>query len=332
MKRSDDQFNVVHCFKTCVFVLSLFLLCFSASANEAGKVSVIIPVYNVEKYIKECLDSVINQTYKNLEIICVDDCGADRSIKIVNEYAKKDERIKIFHHDRNMGSAITRNTGVQNSTGEYIFFLDSDDYLSLDIIELMVKKQKETDADVVVSSFRNFVDEKITCENIPKVEAELRDRNRLKSLSQKRYQIDFDYFQDNLDSIFCAVWGKLYRKDFLIKNNIWHINKNIFAEDAGFWLKVLSNFPSIFCMNEIGVNYRMNLNSITMNLNSFKIRTDTKIMLEDFFQYLDQQFKKDKAEKLKELTMNSSSYKIFFISDTLLTILRWIIKIVRFFG
>ena len=284
MNQTDNRSTITHYLKICLFCLAVVVLfCFNASANNEGKVSVIIPVYNVEKYVGECLDSVINQTYKNLEIICVDDCGSDNSAKIVEEYAQKDGRVKVIHHDQNGGAGTARNTGLQNSSGEYIFFLDSDDYLSLDIIELLVKRQRKTNADVVVSSFRNFMNEKILNEKIPKVEAELKARNCVKSLQQKKLQINFDNFLDNLDSVFCAVWGKLYKKDFLIKNNIWHINQNIFAEDAGFWLKALSNFPLIFCMNNIGVNYRMNLNSITNNISHRKFRADTRIMLEDFF-------------------------------------------------
>ncbi len=302
-----------------IFLIICFLPLFYFCAdvlNKSGKVSIIIPVYNVEKYIGECLDSVINQTYKNLEIICVDDCGTDNSVKIVEEYSQKDKRIKIVHHNRNKGLAITRNTGVQNSNGEYIFFLDSDDYLNLDIIELLVERQKKTNADVVVSSFRNFAREKI-----PNINSILKNRNFFKFIPRERCQIDFDNFQNNLNSIFYVVWGKLFKKDFLIKNNIWHINQNICAEDNGFCLKVLSNFPLVSFLKNVGVNYRINPSSITLNLTFLKQRTDTETMLKDFFQYLDQQFEKDKAEKLKELTINSPIYNSFFKSAILHTLI-----------
>jgi len=332
MRRFANRFDIIHYFKNCLFILIISLFCFNVSANNEGKVSVIIPVYNVEKYIRECLDSVINQTYKNLEIICVDDCGTDNSVKIIEEYAQKDRRIKIFRHDKNMGAGRARNTGVQNSNGEYIFFLDSDDYLNLDIIELMVRNQNETGADVVVSSFRNFVSEKIPNKKIPKVKAKLKARDCIKSLRQKQCPINFDNFQDSLISVFCAVWGKLYKKNFLIENDIWHINQNIYAEDAGFWLKVLSNFPLVFYMNNIGVNYRMNLYSITMTLPASKCLADLQIMLKDFFQYLDQHFEKDKAEKLKELTTNSRLYKKILKPSISQSILFLIIDILEFFS
>ncbi len=305
------------------FFLIMALLFSNTYANDTGKVSVIIPVYNVEKYIRECLDSAINQTYKNLEVICIDDCGTDNSIKIVEEYAQKDKRIKVFRHDKNMGAGPARNTGIQNSNGEYIFFLDSDDYLNLDAVELMVKNQKETNADIVVSNTRVFTSDKdIAIGNHVKENEKL-----LKVFLQKCYQIGFDNFQHNADYVFGISCGKLYKKDFLIKNNIWHINKNIVHEDGGFGLKTLSNFPLVSFIKDTGINYRLNPYSTTHNSVILKCRTDAKIMLKDFFQYLDQQFEKDKAEKLKELTIESSRYKRFFKLSIPSLIVYWILKI-----
>ena len=102
------------------------------------KISVIIPVYNVEKYLRQCLDSVINQTYKDLEIICVEDCSTDNSPQILQEYAQKDERIKILYNEKNSKLGPTRNNGLKVATGEYIHFLDSDDWLEPDAYEILV--------------------------------------------------------------------------------------------------------------------------------------------------------------------------------------------------
>ncbi len=305
------------------FLLIMALLFFNTYANDSGKVSVIIPVYNVEKYIRECLDSAINQTYKNLEVICVNDCSTDNSVKIIEEYMQKDARVKIIHHDKNRGAGPARNTGIQNSNGEYIFFLDSDDYLNLDAIELMVKNQKETNADIIVSNTRVFTEDKdIAIENRVKENEKL-----LKISTQKCCQIGFDNFQYNADYVFGISWGKLYKKDFLIKNNIWHINKNIVHEDGGFGLKTLSNFPLVSFIKDTGINYRLNPYSTTHNSVILKHRTDAKIMLKDFFQYLDQQFEKNVAEKLKELTTESSRYKRFFKLTIPSLIVYWILKI-----
>ena len=95
------------------------------------KISVIVPVYNVEKYLKECLDSIINQTFKDIEIICVNNGSTDSSCEILNEYAKNDNRIKIINSE-NIGVGNARNLGLQAVTGEYISFVDSDDFLNTD--------------------------------------------------------------------------------------------------------------------------------------------------------------------------------------------------------
>lgn len=112
------------------------------------KVSVIIPVYNVEKYLKECVDSVINQSYENMEIILVDDGSTDSSGKICDEYKNIDKRISVIHR-KNGGLSAARNTGLDVSNGEYIYFLDSDDYLELSAISDLVSTIEEENADFV---------------------------------------------------------------------------------------------------------------------------------------------------------------------------------------
>ena len=106
--------------------------------GESKLVSVIIPVYNVERYLKKCIDSILNQTYKNLEIILVDDGSTDCSSKICDEYAKNDTRILVIHK-ANGGQSEARNIGISESKGEYIFFVDSDDYIEYNAIETMLE-------------------------------------------------------------------------------------------------------------------------------------------------------------------------------------------------
>lgn len=113
------------------------------------KISVVTTVYNVEKYIGQCLSSIVGQTYPNLEIIIVDDCGTDGSMTIVDVYAKQDKRIKVLHHEKNMGAGHARRTGIEACTGDYIITVDGDDWLGADFIEKLVENAKETDADIV---------------------------------------------------------------------------------------------------------------------------------------------------------------------------------------
>ena len=123
------------------------------------KVSVIIPVYNVEKYLERCLDSVINQTLKDIEIICINDCSPDNSLEILKKYAKKDSRIQIVDLKENKGAAIARNEGLKIAQGEYIGFVDPDDYVELDFYEKLYNRAVETSADIVKGDVKtHFLD------------------------------------------------------------------------------------------------------------------------------------------------------------------------------
>lgn len=111
------------------------------------KVSIITTAYNVEAYIEQCLTSLVNQTYKDIEIILVNDCSTDGTMDIVNRF--EDERIKVIDHPQNMGAGWARRTGIQHATGDYVITIDGDDWVSEDFIEKLVENAKETDADIV---------------------------------------------------------------------------------------------------------------------------------------------------------------------------------------
>ncbi len=111
------------------------------------KVSIIIPVFNTEKYLKKCLDSVLNQTLSSIEVICINDCSEDNSLEILKEYSNKDKRLKLIDFKVNQGVSIARNKGVSESSGDYIGFIDSDDFVELDFYEKLYKKAIETNAD-----------------------------------------------------------------------------------------------------------------------------------------------------------------------------------------
>ena len=115
---------------------------------QEHKVTVVIPVYNVEKYLNRCLKSIVSQTYKNLEILLVDDESPDRCPEMCENWAKSDERIRVIHK-KNAGLGMARNTGIENATGNFICFVDSDDYIELDTIEKAYRRAIECRADVV---------------------------------------------------------------------------------------------------------------------------------------------------------------------------------------
>lgn len=123
------------------------------------KISIVIPIYNVEKYLRDCLDSCVNQTMEDIEIICVDDCSPDNSIQILEEYSQKDSRIKIFRHEINKNLGSARNTGLQNATGEYVWFVDSDDYIDTKACQILYEAIKDFNVDILCFSALNFTEE-----------------------------------------------------------------------------------------------------------------------------------------------------------------------------
>ena len=127
-----------------------------------SKISVLIPVYNVEAYLEQCLESVVKQTEKNIEIICVDDASTDGSLEILERFRKKDQRVKLICHEENHGICKTRKDAVLASNGKYIMFLDSDDYIALNACEKLYKSMEDVNVDVIQFGTELLYDEKIS--------------------------------------------------------------------------------------------------------------------------------------------------------------------------
>ena len=168
-------------------------------------VSIIIPVYKVEKYLNRCVESVVNQTYSNLEIILVDDGSPDNCPQMCDEWAVKDERIKVIHKE-NAGLGIARNSGMEMATGDYLMFVDSDDFLSLHAVEVLYRRIKADDSDLAVGkhadAYENGRRDYTYCKQM---EDKCHTVNELLSLMGER---DFPV----------AAWGKLYNKEVLSPN------------------------------------------------------------------------------------------------------------------
>ena len=126
---------------------------------DSTMISVIVPVYNVEPYLRKCLDSIVNQTYRDFEILIIDDGSTDGSGRICDEYAEKDSRIKVFHTE-NRGLSCARNLGLAEAKGEWIGFVDSDDWIEPDMYEVLIRRAEETGADVVECSHYKELDGK----------------------------------------------------------------------------------------------------------------------------------------------------------------------------
>ena len=118
------------------------------------KLSVIVSVYNTEKYIEKCLDSLLNQTYKNIEIVVINDCSTDNSLRILKKYAKKYDNIKLLENKENKGLSYSRNIGLDNASGDYIGYIDSDDYIDSDYYEKMMKAIIKEKSDIVITDMK----------------------------------------------------------------------------------------------------------------------------------------------------------------------------------
>lgn len=173
------------------------------------KVSLIIPVYNSEKYLAKCLKSACNQTYRNMEIICVDDGSTDASGRIVDEFAARDARI-VAIHQKNQGESAARNRGLQIASGEYIGFMDCDDWIESDMYESLVTELEKEDADIAISGwFKDTDRESIPIKNEKEVEDKVFTRDKL-----LKYLYERDSYRE-----FAYMWDKLYKRELLFDSN-----------------------------------------------------------------------------------------------------------------
>jgi len=177
--------------------------------NYKPKVSIIIPVYNVENYLRECLDSIVNQPFKDIEIICIDDGSTDSSYEILEEYAKKEERFVLFKQE-NKGAGAARNKGIDIAKGEYLYFLDGDDYLLNDSLENLYLKIYQNNADICLAKQCLLKEEII----------EDTKSLRIDLLPLKETFIASDIPKKNFQIASIGVYTKIYKKDFIKINNI----------------------------------------------------------------------------------------------------------------
>ncbi len=214
------------------------------------KVSVIIPVYNVEKYLRECLDSVVNQTLKDIEIICVNDGSTDSSLKILEEFALQDNRIKIINQE-NQGAGAARNNGMNSAQGEYLLFLDSDDFFDLRMFEKLYNKAVSTNSDITVCEYYNFNQQT----------KEITEGQSLRKKCVVPHKEIFSYKdcpQSILDSVMPAPWNKLFKRDFIEQCGIKFQNLPYF-NDVLFCSLVLVYANSITSIKDNLVYYCNNL-------------------------------------------------------------------------
>lgn len=232
------------------------------------KVSIIVPVYNVSQYITKCLDSVYGQTYKNIELILVDDYGSDDSMTIVHDYLTSHVSIDahIISHKKNRGLSAARNSGMEKASGEYVYFLDSDDYITPDCIEALVKPLNNKKYDVVVGDYQ-YSDGKKS--DLKLHNEELSDQQILDSYANGLWYV--------------MAWNKLCRKDFLLDNNLT-FEEGYLHEDVIWNFKLACKAQSMYFINNVTYNYLVRSSSI---MTSMSIEHDVTVYMKAFDKIID---------------------------------------------
>ena len=242
-------------------------------------ISVIIPVYNVEKYLSKCIESVINQTYKNLEIILVDDGSTDSSPRICDKYAELDHRIKVIHKI-NEGPGIARNYGIELSSGDYLGFVDSDDWIETQMLEILIDTAKERNAQIAVCGRNNISDLDNTI--ISKQFCFEKNFCMLKEEAVKRFCI--------YDGIDAAMWDKIFHKSLF--NNVRFSTDSLIAEDMFVVFKLINSSERVAHAAKPLYNYLQrtgsrskslfNINSYGMCYNAKKVKDEVNKCFPEF--------------------------------------------------
>ena len=229
---------------------------------EKDLISIVIIIYNTEKYLKDCFESIVNQTYKNIEIVVVNDGSKDNSADIVQTYTKKDNRIKFINRKENKGTMYTRREGYENSTGKYVTFVDSDDMLELDAIEKMYSEIKNNKCDIVKCCFSIYKDGVKSGNKNFDIESKLYTKN---NFEPEFYDLIYSTIKMN------TMCGMLIKREML--SDISKVNtKMIYGEDISCNLYMYNNISSILFIDDPLYVYRQNTNSITYTFDSKKIR------------------------------------------------------------
>ncbi len=264
-----------------------------------AKVSVIVPVYNVEKYLKRCLDSLIGQTLNDIDIICINDGSKDSSLQILEEYAQKDSRIVIYNQE-NSGLSVARNTGLEHASGEYIGFVDSDDWVDLDFYEKLYNSAKKNDADIAVADFiREHPNKK------PK---------RLNIKEEKIYITPEDKFMICKVHREGCVWNKIYRTEFIRSIDLKFVPK-MYYEDRDFTVRSLYFSNKLVTTPNTYYRYFVNPKSI-VNKKRNDVQDKHYILVRQ--QVL--QFIKEHNIKVPDGLYKAEVYRYKFFGKTLFTI------------
>lgn len=247
-----------------------YIMTKGAEMMDRALISIIVPIYNSEKYLKQCLDSLLQQSYTNIEIICIDDGSKDCSSEIVEEYMRYDNRVKLIKQE-NAGVSRTRNNGINYAQGEYIMFVDSDDWIDLNTCETALNSIIINDADTVMWS---YVSEREGGENYKNIfpDGMIFDVDMTRKILHRRLvgMLEEELAHPEMADSLCPVWGKLYKTNIIKKYAIQFVDLDEIGtyEDGLFNLEVFFYVKKVVYLKEHFYHYRRNNeNSITSKHN-----------------------------------------------------------------
>lgn len=233
--------------------------------NESNKdlITIIIPVYNVKKYLKQCIESVVNQTYKNIEIILVNDGSTDGSGDICDEYAIKDSRVRVIHK-KNAGLGLARNSGLEKASGKYVTFIDSDDYADINMIESLYNCILDEKADTCIGGYKRVDDEG----SIIFEESYNYSIFTGKNIQKKLFYRMLGSSPEKSDAIRMSVWNSMYSMEIIRENAIkFPSEREFISEDIIFDSDYYKNAKKVIIIGSTAYNYRINALSLTMKYN-----------------------------------------------------------------
>ena len=265
------------------------------------KISVIVPVYNTEKYLHRCIDSVLAQTYKDFELLLIDDGSKDSSGAICDEYAARDSRVKVFHKE-NGGVSSARNAGLAIASGDWIMHLDGDDWIAPDIQERLIRKGEDTGADIVMGDFLFAYSDRDILYSLP-------DWDNNKTASLNRY----------ITSVWTCVWGGIHKRSLYEVYQLKSPQGVTYCEDFHLMARLCYHAKKVVNVHQPFYHYRQQEGSVMHNLNK-KTERDEQWVYQDIICFFKEQGVYDDYRKsmcwrmlkaTQELVLDKSTWKTF---------------------
>lgn len=262
------------------------------------KISVIVPIYNVEMYLERCLANIMHQSFKDFECICVDDCGNDKSAQIAQKFVNIDPRFKLLHHEKNRGLSAARNTGIDTAKGEYIVCIDSDDWIEKTLLEFIVTSFENNDVDSVWFNARLVQEKNNTFTTLFRSDLFELEEGFL-NITPKNINLYPDF-----------AWNKAYKKETLDKYNLRYC-EGLFFEDSEFYIKSFTNFSKVYYTKTLMYNYRQRENSIVSAKEGRKVKNEHLFLtIEKNYDYL---LETGKFEAWKEVLLELFTKRIWAV-------------------